>query len=331
MASALSLVTPLLLQTAPSAGQAPFLTESLPAQAVESPATRVMIRWAGGANSRPVPYENVKGLIVFRARVAGRDVWTMLDSGSERSLLSERFAREAGLSFNSVRAHIKAPTGVLTNAVRVAQAVHVTVPGAMDAELPELGVIDLKVVSDAMGREIDFVLGADFLSVSAILVRPELRQFRMGPSGSVGLPIEAAVPLLNDALVIQALVGDSPVVVSIDLGSNTTLALKPEAWRRVAPQGAGPSGLTASTNVDGQRRLHPTVLLPSLTVGKHHLKDVVTTIRPWAATEADGVIGMGLLGRYMLALDMKKGLLWIAPPRPTSAPAAEPPAAAVKK
>ena len=61
----------------------------------------------------PLAYETVGGLILFNVKLAGRDVWMLLDNRAERSVVDTAFARDAGFAVEALPGMIRTPTGTL--------------------------------------------------------------------------------------------------------------------------------------------------------------------------------------------------------------------------
>lgn len=271
----------------------------------------------GRDKAAPTPYEIVEGLIVFRVSVAGREVWAILDNGAQRSLMDEAFAREAGLTPGVPSGDYIAPSGAKLPR-RPVFDVSLVVPGAFEAKLPTVQALNTAVMSKHMGRKIDFVFGADLAGLLVIQADPERRSLRMGPSGAVraapGVPLLA---LLDGTAQVQAMIGGKPVRLTIDLGSNSGVTLTPQAWDRLGLGIETHPGVR--TNADGRPQRIETAMLPQIRLGDVTVEAVQATIGPWAGVDVvDGVIGMGVVGRYPFLLDIRQGKLWLRekPPIP---------------
>lgn len=308
----------LLLGASAPQGAAPApqpAARTLPPTSAAPPMT-VTLRFAEPAKRSPTPYEAVNRLIIFKANVAGRDVWALLDTGAGSSLIDLAFARDAGLSVGAPEGTINTPTGSLPK--RRVSDVPVVIPGQWEARAPALAAIDLKPTSDMVGRKIDFVLGANFLSPLAVLIDPGRSTFQMGPSGAVKMsPGFPSAPLQNGKSHVEVMIGGRPAVVAIDTGFTGALTLTPAAWARIGSKDAKlRSG--AVVHGEGERYMVDIAEAPEVVLGPMRSRNVDVQIRPLPPEHADGLLGMGFLDRYFFVLDQGAGKLWLAPRLPSA-------------
>lgn len=297
-------------------GQLPAIDTATPAQSAAT------FTFLGRDKAAPTPYKIVRGLIVFRVAVAGREVWAILDNGAQASFMDEAFARDAGLTLGLPAGEYLTPSGARLPSRRVFD-VSLAVPGAFEARLPTVQALDTAVMSEHMGRKIDFVFGHDLVRHLVIQVSRSHGSFRMGPSGRVSAPPGVPlVPLLDGSALVEPRIGGKPVRLMIDLGSNSGVTLIPQAWERL---GLGLETYPAArANADGRPQRVKTAMLPQINLGSVAVDAVEATIAPWAGIDvADGVLGMGVLGRYPFMIDIGQGKLWLL----DKSPAAPPPAA----
>jgi predicted aspartyl protease len=287
----------------------------------------VYVRFEGAKTAKPAPFELVKGTVVLKMQVAGKDVWALLDSGAGRSIIDEGFAREAGLTSAPSGIVLVTPTGKMA-ARQILQA-PVAVPGNFDVVLPRVASADLGAMSRWTGRKIDFVFGADLMKGMVVAINMPAKAMRLAPSGTIkGKPDAFVLPLSGEATALAALsVDGKPLTLQIDLGSNAQLVLTPQAWDRLGEAGKQ-VGTSTSTHADGAVVETVVGMLPRVSAGDREIQDVEVRVRPWPT--ADGAVGMGLLSRYWtVILDLQQRKLWLidrpAPAGPAPAtPAAEP-------
>ena len=105
------------------------------------------------AESRgPLPYELVRGLIVFKMAVNGKEALAILDTGASRSIVDLNFALANGLAVSSETQTGTTPNGTIT--VRLVDNVSIALPGQFEGSLPQIGALDLASVQANAGRNI---------------------------------------------------------------------------------------------------------------------------------------------------------------------------------
>jgi predicted aspartyl protease len=294
--------------TAQEAAPAPAAPLVEPGALASQPLT-VKASFVGMSTRVPLPYESLNGLIAFKATVAGREVWTLLDTGAERSVIDTGLAAAVGLKVGPPEGVIRTSTGTVPK--RRVSNVPIVVDKQFEVVAPAVAGMDLKPLSDTVGRKIEFILGAEFLGLMQVMVDPGPRTINLLPSGVLKAPPNfPSVPLLP-GLQIEALVGNKPVSVGIDTGSTAGLTLSPEAWARVGPADAK-RGATVMAAADGQPHLVDVFVVPKLTIGRASRTDVKVQVIP-RPTKSDGLLGMGVLGQFFLVVDAKAGKLWLMP------------------
>lgn len=311
----MTVLTALVAAVALVQGPAPAAAPA-PKPAIARPGSSVTVRFAGPRAERPVPFEVVKGVVVFKVKIGDREATAVLDNGAARSVLDQAFARAAGLE-------IGPPDGVVitqhgpAEKRRVSKA-PLSIPGAFDVEIPAMPAIDMSGVSAILGRKVDFIFGADFFNIAVVAIDASRQMMRIGPSGGVRLP--PSIPLFaleGDQPHIEVLVNGKPVSVMVDLGSNNMLLLTPEAWTRVG-RGVNSGMTTRNLNViDATKSIEvQTEILPQIKIGPIDADNVTATVRPWPLSKGDGTIGFGLLQRYLVVIDAGQKRMWLARPAP---------------
>lgn len=294
--------------TAQDAAPTPPAEPAEPGSVASQPLT-VKASFAGKATRVPLPYESLNGLIAFKATVAGREVWVLLDTGAERSVIDTGLAAAVGLKVGPPEGVIRTSTGTVPK--RRVSNVPIVVDKQFEVVAPAVAGMDLKPLSDTVGRKIEFILGAEFLGMMQVMVDPGPRTINLLPSGALNAPPNFPFVPLQPGFQIEAMVGDKPVSVGIDTGSTAGLTLSPEAWARVGPADAK-RGTTVMSAADGQPHLVDVFVAPKLTIGRASRTDVKVQVIPRPA-KGDGLLGMGVLGQFFLVVDAKAGKLWLMP------------------
>lgn len=253
----------------------------------------------------------VENLIVFRARVENSDVWAILDNGAGSSLIDEGVARRLGISVSAPIGEFKTATGQLER--RATSSFSFSIPGMLTATSP-LPATDLSFASKMLGRPIGLIIGRDFFSKLAFLIRPSRNTFELGPSGSVNIPqglpgVDVGGPYHEVTVEIDG----KPFSLSLDLGYNGEIALTQSAWDRLAL--ASKTRAIGSANLQGEVRttLAGTAFLVKVgTIQTRNVavKKLVTGARLREGGNYDGRLGMGFLAKYNFLLDLKAGRLW---------------------
>jgi predicted aspartyl protease len=265
----------------------------------------------------------VRGHIVFKARVEGRDVWALLDTGAQRSIVDIALATAAGRAVGLPEGTIRSSTNFAIPKRRVSN-VSISLPNQIDIQSPAVVGMDMSAMSGAMGRKIEFVLGADFLSLMAFKVDPGPQALEFYPSGALAPPPGFPSIPLRAGYGIEILVGDRPVLVELDLGATSALILDPSAWARVGSPSAklSPGG---TRGVDGQVQVVDFTTVPSVKIGSNQYSDVRAKIMPWSNGDLEGAVGMELMDRLFMVLDVRAEKFWLAPRARVASPPADKP------
>jgi hypothetical protein len=301
----------LLLLATLAAGDVPAKDTTPPANA------QATARSVPREQRAPVVYELASGGIVFKIVVAGRDSWAILDTGATHSVIDIASARAAGLNIGPEGNPVQTPNGEVP--VRMVMNVPVLIPGQFEFQHPQLAGIDLTATSAIYGRKIEFILGQDFLRSSVLVVDPSKSTLQFAPSGAFRPP-PGAVPidLQNGEPELEVAIGNQKVLVKIDFGFNRQLALSTKAWELVMPKGT-PTGSVLSTGVEGKTYARKTAFLPEIQLGSLRIADVTIDEAPMLSS-GEGLLGLGVLGKFRLALDIKVGKIWLgAAPPPSTA------------
>lgn len=258
----------------------------------------------------PVVYES-DHVIVFKAMIADREVWAVLDTGSQVSLMDVSLAREAGLTVRPRDGKAHSPSGEIPT--WEVSDVPIVLPGQFETRHPAMPAIDLSTMPGVDGRKVGFVLGRDFVRVLVLLVDPGLRTFQFAPPGAFRPPPGApALDLTPGSAQITASLEGQPVRLNIDTGFRGDLSLTPAAWDRLVPKNAAVQN-SAAQDVVGRSRPTREAQRPGFVLGPIRVASVKVLDRPAILSSADGEVGMGVFSRFRFALDMTAGKLWITP------------------
>jgi hypothetical protein len=261
---------------------------------------------------QPVPFTIFRGKMLFAMTVQGRPATAILDSGADFSVVDNGFATAAGLS-PIASGQIDATIGKVS--VGKVPGIDIEVPGQFTAQIPVLST-DLSKVSQLFGRKIDFILGGDFLRKLAVAIDFGAQRFRFGrtglqPAGLQAIPVELA----RYAPVIQVQAGTQQLKLLLDLGAGGGLDLSPDAWTRIKPDGVRMTdGAAAAAN--GAVGIFPRARIAHVAIAGVDERDVEVNVQPvpeHVSDKADGLIGLAILSRYDVVLDIPAGKLWLRP------------------
>jgi len=196
---------------------------------------------------------------------------------------------------------------------------------------PEIvGVIDLEVFEEAWDQPLagllgwdvlgGFVIGFDLRKERVVLgqdLRPEEVLRQLGASSDrveIPLQIQANRPCL------EARSGGEELLLMLDTGSDATLLLK-SAWIRLGGQAPSEGGWEGRSMIFGTTMVWP-LLLPELRLGRYSLSDLEVKVSGGrldveaVLPRIDGLLGMDVLGRFLVVLDGPGQRLFLARRRP---------------
>lgn len=295
-----------------AAGVASGITPVLAAKAIAETGRRTfgidgLARWE--------PLEILTGnMLLIGAKIEGRPVRALLDSGSGATVISPGLAGELGIRSDDVRT-ISGLTGKA--AVRLVKNVEVAF-GSVTRRLPFALIGELAAPDRALGRTIDVILGADMFTGSCIALDLGARRFAVAPSGRFA-PSRGwvAVPLgrgdRQELFVLASIAGREPVPLMLDLGSTAALMLSQAYVDEHGLTGGKPVSTAALGGVEGVRIVNAfttdRVALAGLSVSG------VPTLAPqsWQSTSTVGNIGLPLIAQFDVALDVTAGQVWLRP------------------
>lgn len=304
------------------------------ARAAPDGGVQVTVQIVRAKDREMVPFEYVRNTIMIQAQLGGQAGWMVIDTGAQHSVIDTGLAKQIGASIIPMRGQITAAGGHPVPKQRV-DDVALVIPHLFSVRMPMLA-IDLQLASRAAGRRIVGIVGDDLLSNMVMGVDRREGRIILIPGGKMTLNCPAPckngapkpIPLMRINTArgpveqIAATIGGKVLRLALDTGSDSGLSLTPAAWQRVKPEDAqifarhsvGASGVT--DEVQASR-------LPKVLLGDVEVDDVDVQIRPWDSSYGDGILGMGILARYSIIMDIKAGQLFLirADAAPSSLPA----------
>lgn len=275
-------------------------------------------RWSGW-----MPTPAAGGLIALPARIGETQIQAVVDSGAQYSAidsgLAERLRLPAAMLVPIVAFGVSGGPS-MTRAVRFDVRL-----GGVAARGLRAATLDLRPLSGLTRQPFSLLLGRDFLR--AVVLEADLPRRRVGffapdrwtpPAGArpVALRLENGGPMtpvrIEDA---------PPFEVLVDTGATGALALSETSARAAGlldgrPMRVGQSVTLGGVSQDGMVRAR------RVEFAGHQLSDLdVQIFRPAAnAPVPNGLLGLGVLERFHVALDVGGGRLFLIgpehPPRP---------------
>jgi len=279
------------------------------------PTPQVRFRTGSWSGWMTLPGES--GLIALPARIDDTTVLAVVDSGAQYSAI------DAGLA---QRLDLPSATPIPMVAFGVSGGPRMTRAVALDVDLGAFALtglraatLDLQPLTSLTRQPFSLLLGRDFLR--AVVVEADLPRRRVAvfaprawtpPPGARPVSVRPQTGGLMVAIQVEQA---PPVEVMLDTGATGTLALS-EATARAAglldgrPLGQGQSVTLGGVSQDGMVRAE------RLAFAGHILDDVEVQIyQPAAhAPVPNGLLGLGVLQRFHLALDLPGTRLFLIGP-----------------
>jgi len=251
----------------------------------------------------PLPYEQVKGVILLQALVFGHPATVLLDNGTDRTVVDAGFAQRADIALLNSR--LGASTGQSRLSVGLLQEASLTLPHTLTAQ-GQMPAIDLAPMSKALGRPIAAVIGGDLLNRVAMMVRPGKQQLAIVGSGGITPGAGAEVIPVENRNQVKAEINGKPVQLKIDLGFSGAIRLTDSVFDSLsAADSASLSG--SQTSANGVTRA-TRMVKADLRIGSVTAKS--TPIESgYAQSGADGLLGNGFFSQFDTILDLQKGQL----------------------
>jgi predicted aspartyl protease len=269
----------------------------------------------GGADTGWMPLPDPAGLVELPARVGGIPIRVVVDSGAQFSAIDRRLAERLGLKDSPIPLLAFGVSGQpsLTHTVSLDLAI-----GPLQLTGVRAATLELLTLSGVIRRPFAMLIGRDVLRALAAdidwpngrvrFVRPEA--FQPPPGATVAKTRSQGGALMTSV----SIEGSAPVEVMVDTGATSDLALSQNTAQAL--------GLLADRRITTGRSVSlggmsqdQVVRAQWVEFAGRPLKDVEvqiftpTTPAPLPA----GLLGVGILKRYRVALDLSAGVLWLTP------------------
>jgi predicted aspartyl protease len=233
-----------------------------------------------------VPFEFLSHQIVVQVKVGGKGPFNMLlDTDTDPSAIDVTTAKELGLDVGS-RGAAATGGGTQTNIAYPTRLANLEV-GSVSARDVVAAVIDLKKISEKLGKPIQGVLGYSFLKDRIIQIdypNAKIRFFSESPYPRIALGPNTvnmiAFPLRReDGLVIidPVFINNEKFRATLDTGSSSSFSLTPEAVALLGLDDQAQDGKTGSSVGYNGEYADRSGVLKSVRLGRLALESVPAT------------------------------------------------------
>jgi len=267
-----------------------------------------------------VPFEFIHNQIVVQAKIAGKGPFNALvDTNTDPSAIDAATARNLGLD---VGARGVPASGGGTEANLVFPTRFPVDLGGISARDVAAATIDLKKISDRIGRPIQAVLGFSFLKDRIIQIdypNSKLRFFAETPYPRIQLAANTvntiAFPFKRedgDVIIDSVFINNEKMRATLDTGSSGTFSLTPQAVALLNLEEQAQPGEASSTGYNGEYETKQGIL-KSVRLGRISVESVRANF--WLPkTGHDNLkfqvnIGNGFFQDYLMTFDFKAKLV----------------------
>lgn len=178
-----------------------------------------------GLNWHPIDLST--GLVFFQVKIGERQVWGILDNGSDSTYVDSSLAKELGSAITTTDKDIRTAFGGF-KALRT-DRLTLTIPGQFTIN-SRFSAADLQPQSEATGKKIGLVLGADVIDRFAYVIDFVQNRMAFVPSGSMNFSKvkNTTIPLQDRSF--RGQVNNMDAVMRVDLGSTSALVISDKRW-----------------------------------------------------------------------------------------------------
>jgi len=295
-------------------------------QAMPAPRPALVSQLDPKAAQEWIPFErDPGGLIVIPVLLDGAPARALIDTGFAGVVLSRAYAMEHRLALEAAGGDYG--VGGMT-AVEQAGTLSLRVGGFYQAG-GAIPVVDLSSLAAHVDTPFQIVIGSSLLSMVALQIDFDERRLRLLPSGSrpiAGVEVPVALRADGRRVVTRIMVAGRPLApVMLDTGSENALTLSASAWAGLKRDRVDQETDIAVAGTGGIA-VHRYLTIDNVLFGPPRPAPVMATVEPAGEfldhAAMKGAIGLGVLSRYNMVLDVAAGRLILAP---RSRPDADPP------
>ena len=269
---------------------------------------------AGVTSSGWIGFDFYRGSRIFiPARINGVPAQIMLDSGASQTVLDARFVKTLRVKGTG---HFTGQGAGGSAAYEVLHGVNIELGAINFRDTASVG-IDLAAVEKQLGHELPVVLGGD--AFAHCVVDIDFARHRIAFRNPAGFPIppgaaSMAVSKAGENFAIRANVEGRPASLVFDIGNASALNLYPSFWERPDFLGSRPVSTTQNGGLGGMH-VYKLATIKSIDVAGSRFSGVPVVL--WAKqkdVQADGNIGLPLLERFHLLVDLPHSRVLFAAP-----------------
>ena len=282
------------------------------------PESERTLSFAPGTHSTgPIKYNPFTGTRIYiPAKVNGRDVEVLLDSGADTTVLDKGFAESLGRKMLG--------GGIVTGsggemAAGYGKDVRIEI-GTMKLDIPSVAVIDLAEVSNRIAIPLPVILGKDVFLQSIVDIDPSGPTIAFHdpasftpPPGATVVPLEPLGTLRVVPVSVEGL-PEAPMI--FDLGNGGYMSLTPAYWQKNNLL-AGRKSSTRSSGAIGGEQINHVATLESIRFAGVTFRDVPAEFSaPNIETDSEreaGNVGMPLLRRFRMLIDFQNSRMFVIP------------------
>lgn len=277
---------------------------------------RPELMFADGHATPWSPYARRANVPTIQARIEGRDVIALIDTGAQYSAIDRAFVASLGERQRSVFDMPLLAYGVGGGSqVGRGTMLDVALPGLMIDSL-RTAILDLGPLAAEDGLATPLILGGDVLEHTILALDADRRHVRLiTPDAFIAPPdlIEAEVVREGNALIAEVTVEGNLLKAVIDTGSSSLLSVSQQSAAGVGLLDGRPRDSGISLVLGGAMRAD-TVEARTVTFAEQLYRRVQVGVfeQPALPNFPDGLIGMEAFAGRRAALDLGAGRLLIS-------------------
>jgi len=251
-------------------------------------------------------FDDQSGLILFEARIEGKKILALLDTGSNYSLVSTQLVSELGINSEDVGEIIQA-TNSSQSSKRVSNLSFEHV--GQYSMIRDFYTFDFSGMSDAVGRRVDAVIGYDLLRQLCFVLDSKFKRVLVLPSGMITPNDDRYATIELYGGVFQGTLNGNIARFAVDLGSNSDVSVYSNSWDRLFGKKPAVSGFTV-TDASGERRVGERLDNVQLSAFGSSL-NVSVTKNPLENENFDALLGYPLFSGRIAIFDYSKNVIYL--------------------
>jgi predicted aspartyl protease len=243
------------------------------------------------------------GSIVLKVQIAGETIAAVLDTGASHSIIDSSLAKRLGIATAK-----SVSVNGFSKQVRAHHSVGTQITAAGSEYTTSLLVVDMSPT----GLEQKMILGRDFLDSHVVKFDFTNSRFRVLENAEAESLTSTPIPLLSYSrriLRIPVRINGQEEFADLDLGNQNSLLISDSAAARLIPE--LPRSTWVTLDVSGLLTTG-SVVVPVLSVAGTDLRSVPALVMT-LPDNASANVGLPVLRRFGMVLDLGKSRLWLTP------------------